>query len=132
MNKAQQIINKYKELSAKASNLDEHNQMSERQTISEFVIAQSTRLDERRMLQTKFIAGTLPREAEFWHMRIKDLLRLMGSKKLPKVNTIQDIVLWVTRAAEAWRNSLQYAELMKKKGLSRKDKNTFVWVEKKR
>jgi phage host-nuclease inhibitor protein Gam len=58
--------------------------------------------------------GKLPREASFWNRDIKDLVDATFLRK-PKAKTIGDMILWLNKAANAWRNSDNYQQIAKGK-----------------
>ncbi|MCP4526699.1 MAG: hypothetical protein GY833_12420 [Aestuariibacter sp.] len=97
------------------------------QTVEQLV--ESTQdVNERDELTQRLVAGQLPREAEFWNLSVKDLTKVTGLRA-PRGNVkVHDIIMWITRSANKWRQSIFYQDVLDRKKNQRDKKNAFVWV----
>lgn len=89
-------------------------------------------INERDKLTHKLVVGQLPREAEFWNLTIVELTKITGLRPPSRGAKVHDLIMWITRSANRWRESIFYQNILDKDAKKRDKNNNLTWVSKRR
>lgn len=101
------------------------------QTVSQLVESLKS-VNERDKLTHKLVVGQLPREAEFWNLSVVDLNKITGLRPPSRSAKVHDLIMWVTRSANRWRESIFYQNILDKDAKNRDKEKNLTWVSKRR
>lgn len=89
-------------------------------------------INERDKLTHKLVVGQLPREAEFWNLSVVELTKITGLRPPSRGAKVHDLIMWITRSANRWRESIFYQDILDKDAKNRDKSKNLTWVSKRR